>query len=480
MQIAIQCFQTADVIGMIFPMANGGVSMLRQSRWRFIALAALGFSTVGAYAASGQPACNPDQERDTGRRIKCRMEKLNDRFGALVDTAMQDDTGMFSPAQKQQLAHLKARSASETGRMQPPDFKQLGQNRRPECFVQEILGDVEPGDDGVGGDANGRCDGNEECKGNEDGVCDDDELADGGCAEVLDDGIGDDDGICEMQRGGPNKFDEACIEICDVDMILGESDCTVFTDRQSCNREKLCKWVRDNDTQLEFCEEKNVVRGQADDLETALLDVTDVLDETNVEVASLLMARRHALRASAMTSRAGATSCDPGFCESNVDQSSCEMQSGCLWDVTTSVCEQSPCDRVSCLLDEGRSNTAATIQGVVAAHSAAIAAADACRDAAHFHVITDWSVVCVPVSVVANGLGIYSSTFEVIDDTETSDRVDATARCAQFAGGSIRDVKNLLEDALELLITPHGQRSDSRGAAPRGRTSQDRNARSER
>jgi hypothetical protein len=77
----------------------------------------------------------------------------------------------------------------------------------------------------------------------------------------LNDGIGDDDGICEA-KGQSGQFKEACIEICDADSVLGEDD------------------------------ETNVDRGKADDMEQTLVDLTNVVDEANGSLVRIVEARR--------------------------------------------------------------------------------------------------------------------------------------------------------------------------------------------
>jgi len=193
-------------------------------------------------------------EVDTGNRIKCKMENLADSFDNFVNTVENDDTGTFSSKQKKQLKDLRDQAKNEAGRTPSEDFKQMGKKRKVECYIQEILGDVDPSNDD---NANGECDEDEECVGNEDGICDPNERNKGGCAEVLNDGIGDDDGICEVK----GKYDEACIEICDIDLIMAEGD------------------------------EKNVDKGKADNLEQSLEDATDVVNDANLEVAFFIKSR---------------------------------------------------------------------------------------------------------------------------------------------------------------------------------------------
>jgi hypothetical protein len=189
----------------------------------------------------------------------------------------------------------------------------MGKKHDVECYVQEILGDVEEQDDL---NDNGECDEDEICIGDEDGICDPNERNRGGCAEVLADGIGDDDGVCEVK----GKYDEACIEICDTDLIMAEGD------------------------------ETNVDRGRADDVEQALQDATDVVDEAGYAVATFLANKRVAAEAA------------------------CDREN------------MTACDYLECLMSNDRKYTANEIEGTVGGAIGAKLIADSCRDAAKWDV----------------------------------------------------------------------------------------------
>jgi hypothetical protein len=160
------------------------------------------------------------------------MENLHDSFDSFTTTITNDNSGVFSNEQKNQMSNIKEHVKNEIGRTPPQDFKQLGKKRDFECYPREIIGDGVGDDDGI-------------CKGNEP------------CAEVLDDGIGDDDGIC-VDKG---KYKEACIQVCDPDIIMAAGD------------------------------ETNVDRGRAEDMEETLEDVTAVLDESDQAVSAIMYAR---------------------------------------------------------------------------------------------------------------------------------------------------------------------------------------------
>jgi hypothetical protein len=372
-----------------------------------LALALLIAAPPTALAARKTCSENDPEYKDTGKRMKCRMENLNDAFDGVVTTALDDDTGAFSDAQKKHLENLKKRSKNETERTSPTDFKHLGKKhqRDTECVIQEIRGDVTQVQDEIGpttrpGYANGVCDPDEGevCIGNEDDVCQVDEYVrpkpyKGGCAEALNDGIGDDDGICDP-KGQSGSFKEACIEICDADLVLGEND------------------------------ETNVDRGKADEMEQALVDLTDVVDDANGSLVQIVAARRLVA--------VDAVICDPNL--------------------------MSSCEYLDCLVQADRFVDPLGLAFSVSTASAAKIVQDACRDALKWDVFVNASSACVAPTLVAEGLNVLATTLEVIDDGETAERLDAMGACVQKTGGEIQEVRALVERLIYLLEQPQGQR----------------------
>jgi len=151
---------------------------------------------VAASAAGAAPPMKDCNQPDSGERIKCKFDNLLDQQEAAVD--MLGESQSIPPSQRQAMKNQMARSKRAQGRAASEDFKQLTKKSKTACQVAEIIGDGLGDDDGI-------------CKGgNED------------CVEVLDDGIGDDDGIC--QRTGKPSEREVCAQICDAEAINANPD----------------------------------------------------------------------------------------------------------------------------------------------------------------------------------------------------------------------------------------------------------------
>jgi hypothetical protein len=344
-------------------------------------------------AASAKDECS---DEDTGKRLKCNMEKASESFGALVDTATQDDMEFFSENQKKQLVNLKERAKNETVRVNALDYKRYGKkdDRDVECVIRERIGDVRAEDDANG---NGVCDEGEFCIGNEDGVCQEEEFVlenpyKGGCAELLDDGVGDDDGICDP-KGQSGQFRETCLEDCGQDVILAENV------------------------------EKNIDVDRAAAVEQSLQDLTAVIDEANADLGAMIAARR-AWRSSKATRLA-----EP---------------------VT-------PCEELEMLLQEGRRVDALGLAFAQSTASVAKVTEDACKDTLQFDAITTASAACLPSTLIGEGLNVLAVRLEAIDDADTGDRVDAIGRCLQVSGGEVQELKAMLLSIKTLLLSPQGR-----------------------
>jgi hypothetical protein len=101
------------------------------STWAAIVAALVLSLALPSISLADRKVCSDSDPEysDTGKRMKCKMENLNDAFDGVVTTALSDDTGAFSEAQKKQLENLNARAKSETGRTSATDFKQMDPGR---------------------------------------------------------------------------------------------------------------------------------------------------------------------------------------------------------------------------------------------------------------------------------------------------------------------------------------------------------------
>lgn len=222
-------------------------------------------------------------------RIDCRTENVNCQLNTLVDLHCQMHS--CTPAQRSRLDNACLRS--ENARIRSRDakgFRGLGRKVESKCFLLEYDGLVcngGPNRDEPCADDPMRCGGNFSCvapeRNNGDGMCTNrrgrcvDGLCVGGqdsgdsctnpsmcggakelCAEVMGDGIGDDDGVCE-QTG---NMKEVCVEICE--SPLSDEDDDNFDD------------------------------GIAMDYQTGLEDLESVLLEANNGLAMALAARAEA------------------------------------------------------------------------------------------------------------------------------------------------------------------------------------------
>ena len=314
---------------------------------------------------------------DTGEQLKSKTEQMNDSFSSLVDTIAADDSDTFSPAQKKHLQGLRDQAKNETARTPPQEFKHQSRNRRVDCVIRERLGDVDDKGKPLG---------------NEDGLCDGVEMAAGGCAEVLDDGIGDDDGICESK----GKFDEACVEDCDVDLTMAAG------------------------------KEDNVHPGKRADLEQSLDDMTGVLDEANGRLKTHLAASKKVM--------AMAEACDQST--------------------------MGACDYLQCIMADARPNSADVIEGLIGGAAGAKTLADGCRDMANWDLFTTRSWICIVPGLIANGLEAAAVYMETKDDARSSARLDATAACVSESGDQLQTITTSLEGVVNLLRQPPGQRQD--------------------
>lgn len=130
-----------------------------------------------------------------GETLKCKFDLMTKEGQKTIDELQQPPyNDLLPPAQLEGLK--KARDNMDRGkdRLKADDFHLMAQKRATACQWVESTA---PG-----------------ARHNDDGVCD---LKHEDCAEVPDDGIGNDDGICKPLNG---KKREVCVQICDEEAVL--------------------------------------------------------------------------------------------------------------------------------------------------------------------------------------------------------------------------------------------------------------------
>ena len=154
----------------------------------FVLLALVNGSAMAA-------ACNPGDGctncADQSERLKCKFDRMNDESKKMLDSI--ESMPNLTSAQLHGIGKAKERMEREKNRRSKDDFKLLARKRSAKCQLVELLGDG---------------------SGNDDGVCDADVEQ---CAEVIGDGIGDDIQPCDPMKG---KKREVCAKICDDEAVL--------------------------------------------------------------------------------------------------------------------------------------------------------------------------------------------------------------------------------------------------------------------
>lgn len=164
-------------------------------KYFFISIIFISFIMVSNPAAAQPPIPVLCDQTDTGERIKCKFGNILDQQNTA--TNMLGDMPAIPDNQKKAMTNLADRSNRAKERTQAKDFKQLTKKSNPQCQIAEVLNDGLGDDDGI-------------CQGNED------------CLEVLNDGIGNDDNICQT-KGKPSER-EVCVQICDSEAISSNPD----------------------------------------------------------------------------------------------------------------------------------------------------------------------------------------------------------------------------------------------------------------
>ena len=159
------------------------------------------FLTVAIWALpeKAQAQCDPGGGcsgcATKGEKLKCKFDTMVEEGKKTIDELQKPpyDT-LLPPAQVEGLEQIKENLNRGKGRLQPDDFHLLAKKKETTC---QLVESTEAG-----------------ASHNDDGVCD---PKNEDCAEVIGDGIGDDDGICWPLKG---KKREVCVQICDEEATL--------------------------------------------------------------------------------------------------------------------------------------------------------------------------------------------------------------------------------------------------------------------
>jgi len=286
-----------------------------------------------------------------------------------------ENPDMFTPAQKEHM--LKSRGRANRGRERvhlAGGLKRMGRKAKLECVVNEILGD------GIG---------------NDDGICEKGEM----CEEQLGDGIGDEDGLTEWKFCGKK---ELCVENCDEDAVDEVPD--------------------------------NYDTGAVEDVEESMDDVTNILDDAS------FMLQAHAQQMAVMTEIR--TAADPN-----------------------DKCALLPVAR-------RRSRSYEELQAIIASANATEMARSICDSGCNQDFFgNNCSAVCTVLAGASGVVRIIAEAAELQDDTVTAEQVDAACECLNQMGDEISGLKEQLGDlsdmveerfneVVELLNTPQGQRPE--------------------
>lgn len=304
---------------------------------------------------------------DDAERFKCKSDKYNDKLDSVMEKMVNEDLGIFTENQKEALKNSKNRAKNESRRMKSEDFKNFGKKNNVDCYVQEVI------DDQIG---------------NDDGICKTKGPNKEDCEEVKGDQIGNDDGICEKK--------EICVEVC----IKEDDDLDVDK-------------MKDAETTLE------------DGL--SLLEDLDMIVDNTVEMA-------------------------------NIQQNYAESV------ITGDGEDSDECSNV--YSGHERKFSHADIQGTLAASQVAKAIADGCRDGCTQTTFGfNCRAFCLAAGIAENALAAVAEGFELQDDVVTSSELDKVASCVEKLGSDsnqmqddITEIRNLINDVIDLLNTPQGQR----------------------
>lgn len=347
-------------------------------------------SGSGAAPAAQQPPLdcgNLPPDAGHGEKIKCKSKDLIDETCRTVQLMSQDDLGILTRAQQDEYSSTCTFATEMVEATDPAEFQTFGMKRSAEG-VAEYVGPDDPnqgyeddGDsDGVcllkkGGPNQQNCNNPDGCK---------PKKYEEWCAEVITDGIGDDDGFCEWQGKKDNSYLEPCVPLSDVAAIDSQEE--------------------------NFNEEKLVA------VEKALDANIDAMKAVNIQLAADLEELRTLRATSAETFRE-------------------YKPKECLGLMQVPIFPQ---DRKDYWI----------LYGFLVAMDSMAAGHDTCDAAANQDVLgNNGSAVCVATAVLKGiAVGVFDN-LELIDDTITATRLDNAVQCLEYVGDKIGDIANGVNEA---------------------------------
>ncbi len=149
-------------------------------------------------AALGDCALDCSWCSTKGETLKCKFDLMTEEGQKTIDELQQPPyKDLLPPAQLEGLKKARGNMDRSKNRLKPDDFHLMAKKKATACQWVESS---EPG-----------------AQHNDDGICIPDPPDNEDCAEVIGDGIGNDDGICRPRKG---KKREVCVQICDEEAVL--------------------------------------------------------------------------------------------------------------------------------------------------------------------------------------------------------------------------------------------------------------------
>ncbi len=166
-------------------LAGPAVRRPAVKRGAIVGAFALAFLLAGMGPGLHAQAVACDDLQDTGERMKCKHGRLLDEQEKVINNLEFQFGDLVPVADIDRLKKAHGRAKKAKDRASSKEFKALARKKQEICDLAELIGDG---------------------KGNDDGICEPGER----CEEIIGDGIGDDVQPCKVK----GKSKEACVEIC--------------------------------------------------------------------------------------------------------------------------------------------------------------------------------------------------------------------------------------------------------------------------